>query len=328
MSERDEHQDIQRLLKVAGPRENPPEEMRARVHDRVLTAWQDMPQQSRPQQAPTKPLQWAFAASFFVVFAAALVFFNQDPEPLKWAAKFGRASGEYIVSQTPADGFIGDNVLVATQADGQLELQMTGGSTVTLDHNTRVTVLSKDSVALFEGRLYVDGGERQASDVRIVTPYSVITDIGTLFEVAVTGEQWTVGMREGEVKVEIEDQDYAAQVSDGLGDRLRFSNTDLIDRTTIATTSDNWDWTYQLREPFKLAGAPIFDYLQWSARDSGRTLKLSGIVEQLTKQQEFKATLPNQVANSDRESIATALEVTDFVLVESVDHQLVVDFSD
>ena len=80
----------------------------------------------------------------------------------------------------------------------------------------------------------------------------------------------------------------------------------------------------------------IHRIVRYSEARQGRTIRgrvvdaatLSGIVEQLVKQDTFTASR-NRVANSDRVAIADALEVTDFRLVESnAEHELVVDFSD
>lgn len=340
MSEHDEHQDIQRLLKAAGPRVNPPEEMRARVHDNVMAAWLEM-----PAEKATSRRQWnrglrfvlPVAASIIVAFAAGVVIFTQQAGlPNEWAAQIGKTSGDYTVSQTQHNGLLGDNVLVSTHADGHVELKLGGGSTVQLDNHTRITVLSETSIALFEGRVYVDGGTGgtggagSSSNIQIVAPHALITDVGTLFEVTVDGEQWAVAMREGMVKVEVEDEEYTARVSDGMGDRLHFTDNKLVDRSVLATTAATWAWTQGLREPFKLdAGVKIYSYLEWAARDSGRTLKLSKIVEQSTQQQHFGASFGvGEVYDSSRADIERALELTSYTLVASDDHELVVDFSE
>ena len=65
MSEQND-QDIEQLLAAAGQRQNPPEDMRARVYAATLAEWQALPEQSaqtRPSTAGDRRSLLALAAS-------------------------------------------------------------------------------------------------------------------------------------------------------------------------------------------------------------------------------------------------------------------------
>ena len=201
MSEHDEDQDIQRLLEAAGPRENPPADMRARVHDVVFEEWQRMPPQEPAAQMPSRNRILAMAASVLVAFFAGLVFFGERiGETPRWAAEVVRQSGGVSFGEGTGPQ-LNEGTVVATAGDGLAALALAAGGSVRLDHSTRVTLLGSDSVALLDGRVYIDGGTDEAQKLRIVTPHAVITDVGTLFSVSVAGDALSVAMREGEVHV-------------------------------------------------------------------------------------------------------------------------------
>jgi ferric-dicitrate binding protein FerR (iron transport regulator) len=327
MTEDNEHSDVRRLLEAAGKRENPPNEMRNRVHDEVLRAWDEMPERDTDVSRPTRLRDFAAVASIVLAFVVGVVFLRTEPHsPEQWAARIADTTGEYGVSQRRSDGQLPNDALLATKDDGRMILEMGGGGEVRIDVDTRISVLSMDSIALFDGRIYVDGGPDETSDIRVMTPHSVITDIGTLFAVSVDGDRMTVAMREGAVEVETGDQLHRASAREGRGDQLEFSGDRLAAQSTLSTTGSQWDWTASLVRPFDLSGASVYEYLQWAARDSGKTLIVSSIVELQAKQDVFGGAEIS--AGSRTAEIESALRSTRFQRLESEDHELVVDFAD
>lgn len=183
---------------------------------------------------------------------------------------------------------------------GQVALLL-GRTSVRLDRDTRVRVLSPTSVALERGRLYVDSGPT-AGSMEIHTDAGLIRDIGTQFEVRAREGAVRVRVREGKVILNTEAQSHEI----GAGGQLEVDAAGAVTRGKIATHGESWDWVTAIAPLLELEGLSAHEFLDWAARESGWELRfadqdlqrsaesivLSGSTKGLTIHEALDAVLP------------------------------------
>jgi ferric-dicitrate binding protein FerR (iron transport regulator) len=212
------------------------------------------------------------------------------------------------VSATPSSRTLGrGDVVVAglaleTDDHTRAALRLTGGASVRLDRNTRLTFDSAARVSLVSGALYVDSPPgAKGSPIEVRTPRGLMRELGTQFEVRVLEPEVRVRVREGAVRVETSGPPQDAR----RGDEVRTNGHDLT-RASVALSGAPWDWVLDVAPPFALEGRTLADFLSWACRENGWTLQyvddaathaagevvLHGSVQMLTPTQAVEAVLP------------------------------------
>ena len=240
------------------------------------------------------------AAAALLVAAAGLAVRN-------WGPSEDPMAGRVVAVTLHTDGApvqVGQKIPAGFDLDtgeGRVALLLDGRTSVRLDRDTRVRVLSPTSVALDRGRLYVDSGPT-AGSMEIHTDAGLIRDIGTQFEVRAREGAVRVRVREGKVILNTEEQSHEI----GAGGQLEVDAAGAVTRGEIATHGELWDWVTAIAPMLELEGLSAHEFLDWAARESGWELRfadqdlersaesivLSGSTEGLTIQQALDAVLP------------------------------------
>ncbi len=306
---------LARVLRAAGPREEPDAAMRGRVYAATLTAFEAMPE-TRPRERVWYP--WAAAAGVALTVLIGLAS-GVLPTGTAPVAELVHASGG---SERPGR-WLEAEAEVATGAGELITLELASGVLLTLDAMTRVQVHARDQVSLREGRLYVDAARGR---VRLLTPHVQIVDIGTIYQVRSDRSGTEVSMREGMAELAFAAREATLHAADGRGEVLHVGpQGDVLARREVATTASDWHWRNPGRAPLALEGLNVREYLVWLARDTGRTLQFaSRAVEQ-------EAAMETLFADANRYAdvleLADVLETTSFEVIDVNDYTWRVDVS-
>ncbi len=318
-------QDIRRLLEAAGPRRQPSDEMRARVHAAVLDEWQTTVTKTNQErwnwrQMPKTRTLLTLAAAVIVSVATLLTWQGtQRQGPV--LANVQYASGAYAISGTDVaaeERSLGQGAIVSTHVDSRLMLSLAAGSKIRLDQSSQILIHDADTVELMAGRIYIDSALQD--QLRILTPTATVTDIGTLFEVSLQPSGLAVALREGQINITTPAQTIDVSANTNHGELIELASG-TVSRTPLSTTDEHWRWTQQARPPMQLLDVSVYEYLMWVARDTGRTLKFVSRSAELQAQSEhFKSAI-----SSDQVNVDLALEATArFQRVASEPHILLV----
>jgi len=309
--------DIQRLLKFAGHRPQPPEDVEARVRAATLAAFDELPE---PQSAPRRIRLLAIAASLLLVVGAGFLVTQFDAG----AAPAGEvlfATGGYTVRGADSQAArLMPGSIVQTSKGGRLLIALKGDRTVRLDHGASLTLHSSSEIWLHRGRIYVDAPGEES--MTIVTPFGSVTDVGTQFEVFVAGEMLNVATREGRVDVQLGERTISSIAEPGQGEALAIEGIALTSRTPLPTIGERWRWTQDSRPPFAVQGRSVSHYLSWAARETGRSLKFdTAIAEQQAQLHRFSG---QGEVDADHGSVARVLSATSFYELNGEPYELIV----
>ena len=286
------------LIRLAEGKSALPAHRLERARMAVRAHWRRQVRERRGRRA-LRTGAWLAAAALLVA-AAGLAVRN-------WLPSGNPVAGRVVAVTMHTDGapvLVGQEVPAGFDLDtgqGRVALLLDGRTSVRLDRDTRVRVLSPTSVALHHGRLYVDSGPT-AGSMEIHTDAGLIRDIGTQFEVRAREGAVRVRVREGKVILNTEEQSHEI----GAGGQLEIDAAGVLTHGEIATHGEPWDWVTAIAPKLELEGLSAHEFLNWAARESGWELRftdqdlersaesivLSGSTEGLTIQQALDAVLP------------------------------------
>ena len=324
MSEHDD--DVRKLMELAGPRSEPPDAVRERVHQAVLEAWEQAPIQA--PEPVTHQRRWlALAASVVLGLAIGYMVFIELPvDPPGISGELVFASGGHSVrgSDGVAAPHLQEGAMLRTSGKGRLFIQLDEYTTVRLDHNTSITLQTSSEIWLHSGRLYADS--QGGGGIHIVTPFASVTDVGTQFEVVVDGEVLKVAVREGGVTVDLlGNKTHNAHAQSGVGERLTILlGSNDIQRNTLATTDPSWFWTHDARDAYDLEAGSVYDFLDWATRESGLTLSFAGpAVEMALRRSQPKGDITGYTLE---EAILEVVDGSDYRILDGPEHVLKIGF--
>ena len=277
---------MERLLRLAGPREPIPDDIEARVYDRVHREWlassqppdgarvyQHVRRQWRKDAARRRYRRWVLPAALAasVVLALTIVLQPQPPAPARpVVGTVARVVGDGAAA-VPAIGqpiYAGDTL--STGSGQRLSVLMNNAESLRLDNETTLVVVANDEFRLESGRVYADTGDFMYRDRSLIihTAMGSVTDVGTQFAVQVAAERLDVAVREGRVDVSHGTSDFVAVA----GERLRLVPNDDPLVETVEPHDAYWDWTASLAPVFDIENKSLLDFLRWAARETGREL--------------------------------------------------------
>jgi ferric-dicitrate binding protein FerR (iron transport regulator) len=278
---------MQRLLRLAGPRAAIPDEIEARVYDRVRREWQASskpPESARVYKhvrrewekgaARRRYRRWALPVALAASVVLAVTIVLQPPPMAPERIAIGTVAklvGDTASGALPAIGepiYAGE--VLTTGAGQKLSVVINNVESLRLDQNTTLAVLAKDEFRLESGRVYADTGDFMYRDRGLIinTAMGSVTDVGTQFAVQVAAERLDVAVREGRVDVSHGTNEFVAVA----GERLRLVQDDEPLVVTVAPHDSFWNWTASLAPVFDIEDKSLLDFLRWAARETGREL--------------------------------------------------------
>jgi len=298
LSPRDDEQTIERLLRAAGPRATADELRQARVRAIVHDAWRgELHRRARRQWLWIGGVGLAAAAA--VLLTAVLPWRPPTPATPVVVARFVSASGPLALESTVLMAGTRLETGDTTRATFSLE----AGGELRLDVNTAVLLQGDRRLTLQRGALYFDSRDPAIDRPLVIdTPLGLVRDVGTRFEVRLSGQDVIVRVRDGVVALE-RGQD---QRTAGAGTELHARADGRVEQQPFSAADTAWDWTVIAGPPFKVEGARLDAFLAWASREGGLAIEfadrdlqrrmagtiLHGSVEGLTVAEALSVVLP------------------------------------
>lgn len=300
--------DVERLLRAGGPRKTPDPSRREAARAAVRGA-------GRASTRARMRRRWtlmigvpALAAAATLAIAVAL-----RPPPVASpvnpivVARVAASTAAVQLRQGSARRTIaaGDVVhagwILDTPAGVVATLALEGGGELRQDGGTSVRWAGPREIALDRGRVYVDSGGHPGASIVIATFAGIVRDVGTRFEVQISGDEVRVRVRDGAVRFESSSGSHEASAGHEL---VAAEGRPVTDRM-VRTFGPDWDWILQAT-PFRLQGSTLAQFLAWVEAEGGRQVQfrparlrdevagtvLFGSVKGLSTDGALEATLP------------------------------------
>lgn len=313
--------DIGRLIRYAGAREDVVAERAANAHARVLEHWQQETAGRQHARRQRYRIRYAAAAGIALAAISALwVLSSLTPPAGVPFATVASTRGDAYLGDTPLN--TGDRIDVSatvhTLADGHVVLDLVNGHEVHLDENTRMNARDVDRFGLDRGAVFVRSGAGIETSVFIETPFGIASDLGTQFQVRLERRSIIVSVREGLVQLERSSRD---RVNIEDGNLYILSDDGLSQFRQVAADDEIWSWVDAAPSSFDIQGETLASYLAWFAREIGAELEwadeasdaaaattlLSGSIEGATLKEGFDEV--RRIAPFDFEMTNTTLRV-------------------
>ena len=259
MNEHEPIDDVESIVRSAGRRPPVPAEIAERVRANVHQSWRAEADARRTRRRFMYAFPLAAAAAIALVVLYLRPESRQDvrPAPVQ-VATVERVTGATTLS-------VGQAILTSSEVatgSGRAALRMSDGTSVRVDQQTRLRVDALRQLTLQSGAIYVDTA---SSGIRIHTPFGVVRDVGTRFEVRVTEKSARIRVREGEVIV----NDRSAH----RGEQLDLAPGGAIAMSRIATWGDDWGWLNDIAPVFAVDGKRVAEFLSWVSNESGMEVR-------------------------------------------------------
>lgn len=264
---------VGRLIKLAGAREAIEEERFDRVRMNVHRHWQEVVSgsqvKSRPRRLKTIAMVASLAVIVGIIFMLSEVMILPEVRPL---ANIQRVLGEVNIAGEPAinRGVIPVGSPITTGTQGRLALRLAGGQLLRIDSASQVRLHSPGEISLDRGAIYIDTTFASLHEpIRVTTSLGTARDIGTRFQVRLTGMAMIVGVRDGLVELSQASQ---AVVPVDKGSSVELDAKGRVVTKPLDTNDPKWDWIDKVAPPFDIQGATLEQYLNWYAHE--RSLEL------------------------------------------------------
>ena len=270
---------VSRLLISAGPRSGAPPGTRRKIERAVFATWQIKVATLAARRRRRRVRQVLLAAAMTIVALGSVVLWQRmetvappslDPVGTV-AAVFDaatlRADGRETTLASGQTLFPGAEIRTGA---GRAAVALPSGASVRLDLDTRLSLVSADTLVLDRGTIYVDTGAGAKAGTRertleVRTPIGVARDIGTRFEVRLLDDALRVRVRDGEVEVEADGGTHAA--ADGTV--LTVHDDGTVERAVVASDDPAWSWTWGVSPAFEIEGRSLAEVLAWVAEETG-----------------------------------------------------------
>ena len=274
---KDNDDDIARLLKATGAREQLPENLRASWETQFRAA---LTQARRDRRRRYWRAGTGIAA---VLLVAVLGWFMRPASTVPGTAEMVVRHVQGHTERLDAAG------TTARLAPGQPlepeDLLRTGAGYAALSYgdfelrlnrNTHMR-LTREGVALLTGEIFVSGdvvpGE---SGLLVHTPHGDIRDIGTQFTVRLSGADLQATVREGSIELTRDGSRYLVAAQPDSARQVTVTPEGAINLADATARGPEWAWIHRAGAGFALEGASALAFLEWVSRETGRELVFTG----------------------------------------------------
>jgi ferric-dicitrate binding protein FerR (iron transport regulator) len=157
--------------------------------------------------------------------------------------------------------------LVATDSASRAALRTADGSSVRIDRASRVRFVGPGVIEVLDGAAYVATSDGSRG-FEIRTPLGIVRDVGTQFEVRVSGSSVRLRVRTGTVTI----RRGASVTPAGAGTEATVTSAGIVVRQVPAFGTE-WSWTSALAVPFAIDGRPLRAFLEHIVAEEGWRLR-------------------------------------------------------
>lgn len=281
---------IAALLRLAGRRPAVPDAMQARIRATVHDVWRGNVRRTRS----VRVIQWtslATAACLVVVFLLRVPAptHSQPANAPRLVATVDLMSGAALLgpARLASASQIFTGATIETSPDATLALRWSRRGSLRVAGDSAVRFESQGQLALDRGAVYFDSSAAGQS-VSIRTPFGIVRDVGTQFEVRLERDSMRVRVREGAV-----DLRHGKTRERATADtELAVSRNGVIERRAISRSGPEWEWVVKAAPPIALTGSAR-DVLGAVAREKGLTLAFADSrAQQLAATTSLHSTVP------------------------------------
>lgn len=228
-------------------------------------------------------MQWGIAASLLLGVTSLFMQINDNSVPeIMPVASVALRSGENITVTTTTTGSyqvsnsmlsLNTGDILSTGQNSRLALQWNSGGSLRINANTTLEFISPQAIQLISGTVYFDSESSgkvpdQPAVLSIITPAGSASHIGTQFMTQVMGNNVTISVREGRVKIE----GRKSRLFVNAGNRMDVNANGATSRKQIAPYGETWGWVENIAPGFDPDGRPVSDLLNWIGRETGRSI--------------------------------------------------------
>jgi len=317
ITEENAERDLSGVLRNAGRRSGPPEDVAQAIRAAVEAQWREVIAQRNRRRRIGLSLAAAAVCAALGLWAARPVLLGSGERMAEVRFTVGSVQGkEGRLRSWGAVGlgqalFAGETL--ATSATGRLALSLAGRVSVRLDRDTQVTLLGPGRISLSRGAVYVDSGEptgSQGPGLLVETAAGAVHHLGTQYEARVIGSsEVQIAVREGSVEL---DTSTGAMHRAAAGEQMTVSSAGTVVRSALSPYDERWHWVVATAPAFDIDGHSVAEFLTWVARELGRDVVyadaatqaeaarviLSGSISGLSPDQALAAVLPTTPLHS------------------------------
>jgi hypothetical protein len=269
---------VRAIIKKAGPRQAPAaaidNAVRAAVHE-VWTA----EIKHRPRSAGRR---WLLAAAVAAVAVAIAWTFVRPPmqSGSTAAGTFIASRGTVRIAAAAARAAVvsGDPLPAGTRIEtgaAGAALLSVAAVAMRVGPDTVLDLERPGRVLLQRGRIFVDSGTtaQARANLVIVTALGEVAHVGTRFQVQFDpGRSLAVAVRDGRVRLMTAGAEQILAQAEGA----TVASSGAITRMTVEPYDAMWAWVSEFVPDFPIDGRPLSAFLDWVARETGRTLTFVG----------------------------------------------------
>lgn len=263
---------VESLIRAAGRRAEPPED----AYRQVLAAATAALREKTARRKERLWVLWSGAAAVLVLAVALMFQWTPPGAQREELARIERAIGS--VERATGDVWqpVGESAApltkgmkVRTLAGGRAGLLLAGGVSLRLAAQTEIMLDEPGRLYLSKGTIYLDNRGSVGTGYRIETPAGIARDLGTQFELDVSGGALRLRVREGRVEIERAGQ----MLSGAAGEQLEIDVLGGVTRSPIGAADPAWQWAESIAPAPDIDGKPAAELIAWVARETGRRLR-------------------------------------------------------
>lgn len=260
------------LIRAVGRRQEPPRE----AYEAVRAAAQEALHRRLAARRQRRIVGWAAAAAIVAGVAIAVMTpWNPVGGRADTVATVGRIVGSVEVETAGkwrpllrSGRQLASGDRIRTHAGGRLALELAGGESLRIAPSTGLALHAPRELELTEGTLYLDRQGSVGTGIRIATPAGTAHDVGTQYELRISGGALRLRVREGRVEIERA----GGRLAGGAGEQLEIGPLGDVRRSAIAADDPAWHWAESLAPAPDIDGRPASVLLEWVARETGKKL--------------------------------------------------------
>jgi hypothetical protein len=216
---------------------------------------------------------------------------------------------------------------IVTGEEAGMALAWSKGGSLRMDANTRIRFLDEGSVFLASGRLYFDStpstlltgiSSGGAPEFMVITNHGKVTHVGTQFMTRVGDRDLIVSVREGQVSIDSNYQQYLASP----GEQVTISGRGQPTILSIGRSGGHWDWVSRTSPVVAVDGRSLHEFLLWASRETGLELRYEGGAEQIAYEAKLRGAIDTPPLDAVRlrlETAALGLRIADGIIYVSED---------